>query len=159
MTAVTLTPGHLPADLAELLGQFTAAQAAAQEAHNRLTTAPLSARPPLQAEAEQAALAAREAHGTLAAATARANRQILDSSAGAFFAHVENARTALAQAEAEMRNAAHAAALHATAATHAGRPVLDTDTNVARDNPGRQRAMYIVSEVRDLLGALPDALD
>lgn len=159
MTAITLTPGHLPADLADLLGQFTAAQEAAQEAHNRLIVAPLSARPPLQEEVEQAALAAREAHGSLASATARANRQIIDSSAGAFFAHVEAARTALATVEAEMRSAAAAAALYATATAHAGRPILDTDTEVARDNPGRQRAMYVVSEVRDLLGMMPDALD
>lgn len=159
MTAVTLTPGHLPTDIAELLGQFTKAQGAAQQAHNRLTVAPITARGPLQEEAEQAALAAREAHGNLATATARANRQILDSAAGAFFAHVEAARTALATAEAEMRSAAAAAALYATATTHAGRPVLNTDTNVARDNPGRQKAMYIVSETRDLLGALPDTLD
>ncbi|MEU1447079.1 hypothetical protein [Streptomyces mirabilis] len=159
MAAVTLTPGHLPTDLADLLTQYTTAQETAQEAHNRLIVAPLSARPPLQEEAEQAALAARQAHGNLASATARANRQIIDSSAGAFFAHIEAARTALATAEAEMRSAAAAAALYATATTHAGRPILDTDTNVARDNPGRQRAMYIVSETRDLLGMLPDALD
>lgn len=159
MPIVNIRPEHLPADIARLLTAYQEASRNAQEAHHRATSGPVAERAAHLEGAEQTALAAREALAALEAATRTGNRQILDSSASAFHAHVEAARLALATAETEMRSAAAAAALYATAQVRGGKPVLDTDTQAALRSKGKQRCMGTVSNIRDLVAELPEDID
>ncbi|WP_367324813.1 hypothetical protein [Streptomyces sp. HUAS ZL42] len=159
MPAITLRADHLPPSLANLLDAYTQASQAAVEARRALDTAPIQERHELTEPAEKAHTAAVEALGALEAATARSNQQLRDSASGAYFSHVEAARTALATAEQEMRSAAAAAGLYATATARPGRRVLNIEGDAAGRSKGKQRAMLCVSEIREVLGQLPDAVD
>ncbi|MGW1669012.1 hypothetical protein [Streptomyces sp. NPDC002324] len=159
MTTINLKPEHLPGDIATLLTGFLTAQRAAVEAQQTFDRTPIQLRGEPKEHLDQAKTAAAESLGALEAATARSNQQILDSAAGAFFAHVEAARTALATAETEMRNAAAAAALYATAQGRAGRRVMNIESESAGRSKGRQRAMLVVSEIRDVVSMLPEDVE
>jgi hypothetical protein len=154
--AVTLVSEHLPTEIRGLYDTFTEASKTAQDAVRAVTVAPIPERAGLKETADQANAAAQQAKDALATATSRANRQLCDTAAGAYLAHVENARRLLAEAETEMRSAASAAALHATAAARPGRPVLNTETDAASRSEGKVRSMLIVSGVRELIGLLPE---
>lgn len=159
MPIVTLRAEDLPADIAALLVKYQETGRAAQEAHHRATSAPMPGRAAHLDDAEQTAADARNALAELESATRKSNRQILESSAGQFHAHVENARTALATAETEMRAAAASAALYATAQARPGKPVLNTDTEAAGRSQSKSRCMNVVSDIRDVLSALPEDVD
>jgi len=159
MPTISLTAQHLPADIASLLDQYTQAQQTAREAQRTFDTAPIQQRHQLKDATDQAHAAAATALEALSTATARSNQQIRDSAAGSFYSHIEAARVALAEAETQMRLAAAAAGLYATATARPGRRILDAGGEAAARSGGKQRAMLVVSEIRDVVGLLPDAID
>ncbi len=159
MPIVTLRADDLPTDIAALLTTYQQTSRAAQEAHHRATTGPMPDRPAHPEAAEQTAAEARDALAALEAATRKGNRQILESSAGQFHTHIENARIALATAETEMRAAAASAALYATAQARPGKPILNTGTEAAGRSKGKARCMTTVSDIRDVLSGLPEDVD
>lgn len=154
--AVTLRAEHLPTEVRGLFDAYATATETAHDAARAANTAQLADRPALKEVAGEASAAVQAAKDALGAATARANRQLLDHAAGCYLAHVEAARTALAEAEAQMRLAASAASLYATATARPGRPVLDIGSDAAARSMGKVRAMLIVSGVRELVGLMPE---
>jgi hypothetical protein len=153
---VTLRREHVPADIGELLDTYTTATQTAHDAAHAVNTAQVAARPALKETATKATADATAAKEALATATSRANRQLLDTAAGAYIAHVETARRLLAEAETEMRSAAAAAAMFATATARPGRPVLSIEGDAAGRSEGKVRAMLAVSLIRDVVGSLPE---
>lgn len=156
--AVTLVGEHLPTEVRALFDAYIEATRGANAAARAVAVAHIADRPPLKEAADQAAAAVAAAKEALAEGTRRSNRQLVDAAAGAFSAHVEDARAALAEAERQMRLAASAAAMYATAAARPGRPVLDITGDAASRSAGKQRAMASVSNIRDLLASLPEGV-
>lgn len=159
MPVISLKPEHLPANIAEHLADWHTKAGAAHAAAQHASRTHITQRGDAQQEADQAATAAREALGALEHLTATSNRAILDSAAGNFQSHLEKARAALEEAAAQMRQAAAAASLYATAQARPGRRVLDINGAASERSQARIRCMLVISEIRDVVGLLPEDVD
>ncbi|WP_328845462.1 hypothetical protein [Streptomyces sp. NBC_00258] len=157
MRPVTLTPDHLPAEVRPLLDEYATAARAEGELQKQLSVSRGEARAEVEAELELATTARTAAYTALETATRDYVPQMRQSSANAFFASVERARSLIAEAEAALRNAAQATALHAS--IRDGKTNVNTDNERAARSKTRQDLMRNVSGLRDVLGDLPDGLD
>lgn len=161
LSPVDLNRDDLPADIAALLDDFTAVKDDANRLHGELSRTPMhdASYGKLNEAYEAALVDLQAAHAALSDATRRSPRQIQDACAGSFGAHVERARALLVEAEAEMRAAAVAAGMFATAKGRAGQPILAPRENVVRQYGPRVRSMSAVSGIRNLVSRLPEDVD
>jgi hypothetical protein len=161
LPVVDLIAADMPAEVRDLLDAYNKARAVTGGLHGEVSRLPMHdgryAETNQRYEASLADLQA--AHAALAEGTRRSPRQIQDSTAGSFGAHVDRARALLVEAEGEMRSAAAAAAMFATAKRRAGQPILSPGENTIRTYGPRVRAMSVVSQLRDLQSQLPEDVD
>lgn len=157
MRPVTLTAAHLPVEVRGLLEEFHAAHVTTTGLEKRLAVASGTERAELEEQHERAVAASTAAYGVLEAATRDFAPQMRQSSASAFYGAVERARALIAEAEAELCNAASAAALHAS--VRDGKTCVSADTERAARSKSRQHVMRNVSGLRDVLGDLPGGID
>jgi hypothetical protein len=158
---VDLNRDHLPSEIAALLEDFLKAKETAGGLHGELGRTPMynEAYGELSEQHGQALEALEAAHTALSEATRRQPRQLQDSAAGAFGSHVDRARTLLVEAEQEMRAAAAAASLFATARARAGQPVLALNEKAVRTYWPRVQSMAAVSAIRETASKLPEDVE
>ncbi|MFG2948163.1 hypothetical protein [Streptomyces adustus] len=154
-TRVELTPEQMPEQLRPLLVTFKEAQKAADEATNNMRIAPVREKHHLQAPLDDANRQAAEAHVALLEATRENPTLMRDHAAAKFAACVERAREALEAADSELRAAAGHAAVFSS--VRSGKPTVNTER--AEQAPGKQRAMFSVSLLREVRESLPEDID
>jgi hypothetical protein len=154
---VILTGAHVPVEVREPLEVVLALNATANELRRRLDVAHPDTRPELQQQIDDTTAAAHAAYSALETATANHAPQMRQSAAGAFAAAIERARAHITEAETELRDAAEAVALYVSIRN--GQATINTDTERARRSKTREHCMRNVSDLRDVLGDLPDGID
>ncbi|MFG3235001.1 hypothetical protein ACGFZG_24995 [Streptomyces antibioticus] len=155
---VQITEQQLPEQLRLLLATFEEAQRAARAAADDFRRASIRDKHGLQGPLDEANRAAAEAHVELLEGTRAHPLEMRQYSHAQFASAVERARDHMQAAEAELRAAAGHAAVYAS--VRPGRPCVNTErVERAEQAPGKQRAMFTVSMLREVIGALPEGVD
>lgn len=157
-TTVTIKAEQLPDVLRPQLAQFEEAQRAATEARRALNVASIADKHALAPLADKALVDAQAAHVALCEATRAQPSACRDYSSAAFAGCTERAREHMRAAEAELRAAAGHAAVFSS--VRDGKPLVNTDrVERAEQAPGRRRAMFSVSLLREVLDSLPEDVE
>nr|WSY53801.1 hypothetical protein OG999_29280 [Streptomyces sp. NBC_00886] len=157
MRPVTLNPAHVPSEIRVPLEEFQTARAATAGLAKQTAVSSGAERAELQEQHDQAAALTAAAYTVLEDATRTYGPLMQQTAAGAYFTAIERARTGLAEAETLLREAAQAAALHAS--IRYGKGTVNTDNERADRSKARAHVMRNVSGLRDLLSDLPEGLD
>ncbi|MET9099596.1 hypothetical protein [Streptomyces antibioticus] len=157
-TRVELTPEQVPEQLRGLLVNYMEAQRRALDAKQAVQRVAIPERHKLAGRAEETAREAAAAHVALMEATREQPDAMRAFSAARFAASVGRAREFLQAAEAELRTAAGHARV--SASVRPGRPCVNTERiERAEQAPGLQRAMGVVSLLREVIDSLPEDID
>lgn len=154
---IVLVAEHLPAPVRDGLDQLVAARAELAQAEHDLSSARGTAWTTANERAATARQVAAQALTDFAGVNAASTTGIKDSAAVAFESAMASANEHLNAALDAMQDADRAAQLWHSA--RPGKPVLRFGSTTALDSKVHQRFGMVRSDLRELLSALPDALD